>query len=186
MLSIAEARALITTSLSDSDLTAAIEREEAWLARRIGPLEGARTETFSTPDGDEVLQLQRPATAASVVVTDGSGVVTGYELRGWADIVPDGHVWRTGVDVDYTADDANEVKRAIITLLRLTLTESGYLSENAEGYMATSSMADRRAIKAAAWRSLLRRRVVQSVRLVSAVPAGGNTIESVQVVAAAS
>jgi hypothetical protein len=52
MLTTAQARALITTSLSDQDLDEVIAREEAWLARRIGPLEGERVETFQTVFGD--------------------------------------------------------------------------------------------------------------------------------------
>lgn len=184
MLSVAEARAVITTSLSDSDLGDAIEREEAYLARRVGPLDGARTETFIVSDGDEVLNLQRPGTIDTV--TDDTGALTDYEARGWSDVVLTAGAWQGSVEVAYTADDADEVKRAAITLVRLALSESGYLTEGAEGYTVTSDYGSRQSMRYAAWRSLLRKAIPQSVRLVSSIPSGGKTVSSVVVTAAGS
>lgn len=186
MLTTAEARALITTSLSDSDLAAVIARQEAWLARRVGPLDGTRTETFVTPHGDEVLRLARPAAAGSLVVVDEAGAVTDYELRGWSDIVRTAGSWTATAEVSYTADDEAEVKDSIITLVRLAVTESGYQAEAMQGYSATTDHDMRRRMRYEAWRGLLRRGLPQSVRLVSAIPPGGNTIGSVQVTAVAS
>ena len=68
LVSIAEVRALINSRLGDVDLQAVIDREEAWLAGRVGPLAGQRTDTFRPGLGDTTLYLRRRA--ESVVVTD--------------------------------------------------------------------------------------------------------------------
>ena len=47
LVSIAEVRALVNSRLGDVDLGAVIDREEAWLAGRVGPLTGERTDTFT-------------------------------------------------------------------------------------------------------------------------------------------
>ena len=182
MLTLAEARARITTSLGDDDLTDAIERQEAWLARRIGPLSGSRTETFVTEDGDEVLQLQRPTTLAAIAAVDEGGTVDDLELRGWSDLVRTSS-WQGTVDVAYEPDDDAEVREAIITLVRLAVTESTYASEAWQGYSATVDHDMRRRMRWEAWRSLLRQDALTTTRLKSAIPAGGNSIASVQVTA---
>lgn len=185
-LQLDEARAVITTSLSDADLQEVIDREEAWLARRIGPLDGSRTETFITTDGDEVLQLQRPTTFASLIVTDESGAVSDMALRGWSDLVPGDHAWDTSVEVEYTPDDEPEVKRAAVTLVRLAVTESGYQAESAQGRSATVDHTMRRKMRWEAWRGLLRPAQPQSMPIRSAIPAGGDTVRGVQVTATGS
>ena len=68
VVSIAEVRALVNSRLSDVDLQAVIDREEAWLAGRVGALVGERTDTFRPGLGDTTLYLRRRA--ESVVVTD--------------------------------------------------------------------------------------------------------------------
>lgn len=187
LLELSEARALITTSLSDADLGDAIDREEAWLARRVGPLSGTRTETFITPDGDEVLQLARPAAVVSVTDEGGALAASAYALRGWADVVPaDDTTWQSTVEVEYAADDESEVKRALITLVRLTVAESPHVSESQQGYSVTESMSYRRRMRWEAWRGLLRPATPASTRLRSSIPAGGNSVAGVGVVAAGS
>ena len=61
LTSITEVRALVRSRLSDSDLQAVIDREEAWLAGRVGALTGARTDTFTPGFGDTPLYLRRRA-----------------------------------------------------------------------------------------------------------------------------
>lgn len=178
MLSEAEARALITTSLSTSELEDVIAREEEWLARRIGPLEGERLETFVTQDGDEVLRLTRPTTEATV--EDDSGDREDWELRGWSDIVPSGS-WRGDVRVGYTPSDALEVKRVLITLVRLTVNESAYASQSAGGYAVAVDTQSVRTVRYAAWRSLLRQRAPSTTRLRSTIPFGGKSLGAVAV-----
>lgn len=181
-LSLEEARAVITTSLADADLQDVIDREEAWLARRVGPLEGARTETFITPGGDEVLQLQRPTTFASLTVTDESGAVSDMAYRTWSDLVP-ATAWDTSVEVQYTPDDTDEVKSSVVTLVRLAVTESGYQAESAMGRSATTDHTMRRKMRWEAWRSLLRPAGFASMRLVGDVPQDGGAVSAVGAVA---
>ena len=186
MLDLDIAQAHITTTLTDAMLEDAITREEAWLARRIGPLDGERVETFITDDGDEVLQLQRPASTTGMVVEDAGGAVTDYELRGWSDLVRTSGSWSGAVTVTYTPDDSDEVVRALITLLRLSVHESAYQSQAAGGYSSTISLQDQRQMRYSAWRSLLRPVQATTTRLKSAIPAGGESIGSVVREAAAS
>ena len=177
MLSTDEARALITTSLSDDDLEDVIAREEAWLARRIGPLDAERIETFVTEDGDEALRLTRPTSAVSV--EDDGGDVPDVELRGWSDVIRTAGDWSGDVLVTYTPSDEPEVKRALITLVRLTLGESAYAQESAGGYSSAVVLADQRQARYSAWRSLLRPRQPTMTRLRSAIPSGGRTLGAV-------
>jgi hypothetical protein len=178
MLTVDEARALITTSLSDPDLADIIAREEAWLSRRIGPLEGERVETFVSSDGDEVLRLTRPT--LDVALEDDSGEVTFFSLRGWADLIPDGISWRGDVLATYTPSDSLEVRRALVTLVRLTVQETTFAQEAAAGYSVAADSARERAMRYAAWRSLLRPRQPTTTRLRSAIPSGGKSIAAVQ------
>ena len=67
-VSIAEVRALVRSRLSDTDLQVVIDREEAWLAGKVGTLTGARTDTYRPSPGDQPVYLQR--LSGSVVVTD--------------------------------------------------------------------------------------------------------------------
>jgi hypothetical protein len=168
MLTVDRARALITTSLTDDELADVIAREEAWLARRIGPLDGERVETFM-PVAAEALQLRRPTSGVTVTDDSGSPVV---ELRGWADVhlSTDGAAWGGTIEVSYTPDDEDEVTRALLTLLRLTVAERAYASESAGVHSYTYDQAMAREMRWEAWRSLLRPGSLSSMRLVSSVP----------------
>ena len=179
MLTVDEARVLITTSISDVDLLDIIAREEAWLARRIGPLDGERIESFVIDDGDEVLELQRPGIIS--LVEDASGAIIDYEYRGWSDIILTAGTWDTLAEVTYVPNDDDEVKRALVTLTRLVVAETAFQSESSQSHAAVVSHADQRQMRWAAWRSLLRPMRPTTVRLRSAIPAGGTTIRSVAV-----
>ena len=180
MLSVDAARALITTSLSDADLADVIAREEAWLARRIGPLDGELVETFLPMDGDEVLNLTRPT--RDVTVEDDTGDRSlDVEVRGWSDLcLIDGAAsWSGDVFVTYTPTDSDEVQRALVTLVRLTVSESAYAAQSAGGYTAQVSYADQKAMRYVAWRSLLRTRTPTTTRLRSIIPFGGKILSAV-------
>jgi hypothetical protein len=179
MLDTIEARALITTSLEDDDLTDVITREEAWLARRIGPLEGSRVELFAPTDGDEKLLLARPA--LTVLVDDDSGAVTDYDLRGWGDVVRTAGSWSGEVTVTYTPSDDDEVRRVLISLVRLTLGERAFTAEAAQGYSYSASQLDQRQQRYTAMRSLMRPRRPSSLRLTSAIALGGVSLRSIAV-----
>lgn len=135
----AQVRALVDTDLSDADLADVIAREESALARVIGPLAGERTETayISThPDTAELpIILRRPTD--TVEVTD-NGVDATALVRVQADgrrvARTDTLTWTGPVAVTYTPTDELEVERVVIELTRLTLTETGYLSETIGEY----------------------------------------------------
>src|SRR3989304_1520781 len=79
LVTLGEFRALVETGLADVDLQAVIDREEGWLAGRIGAFTGARTDTFSPGLTDTPIYLSRRA--ASVVVTDDALIVVAADLR---------------------------------------------------------------------------------------------------------
>lgn len=178
MLTVEQARALITTSLSDDDLEDVIAREEGWLARRIGPLDGERTETFPEAyfaDGEETLRLRRPT--ADVTVEDTAGAVT-VSLRGWSDVVRDEGSWSGDVTVTYTPSDEVEVERAIITLVRLALTESGYTGETVGTHAYQFDAQAAKAQRWAAWHALTRPPEPTSARIASVISPGAGALRS--------
>lgn len=128
-----------------------IDEQEAWLARRIGLLEGARTETFFvgglTVGGDaSVARLGLRRYTDSVTVTDAGAAVDAARYRLVGDgsaIVPapdDPAAYWTGpfVTVTYTPNDLSEVKAAIYNLLALAgptgTPENGLASETIGAY----------------------------------------------------
>jgi len=137
LLTFAEARALIETSLGDVALQGVIDREEAWLARRIGALSGSRTQTFHVraADADDPLWLRRPTSA--VTVTDDGVVLGGTDVR----LLRDGAMiekvtgaWTGPVAVLYTPNDADEVRRVVVELIRIGVSASPYESESIGDY----------------------------------------------------
>ena len=135
LLLLAEARALISTGLGDADLQGVIDREEAWLARRVGALTGARTQTFHVhpADADDPLWLRRPT--AAVTVTDNGVALTGVRLlRDGAVVEKTTGSWTGPVTVAYAPNDSEEVRRVIIELLRIGVSASPYDSETIGDY----------------------------------------------------
>lgn len=136
-----QVRALVDTDLSDDDLQAVIDREEASLARVIGPLEGERTQTVYPDQHPETATLpvilQRPTDAVAVQDNGLALDATAYRLH------PDGRTvertatwawWVGPAAFTYTPNDTLEVERVVIELTRLTVTETGYLSETIGEY----------------------------------------------------
>lgn len=132
LLSVDELKALVSTSLDDEALQGVIDREEAYLARRIGPLVGERTQRFMFYATGTPLRLQRPTDAASVDTVDPPGTpLTGTSVinGGW-------WVWRPTLDwpypgrrdaslyVTYTPNDEDEVTRVLIELCRMSVAPS--------------------------------------------------------------
>lgn len=174
--SLAEVRALVTSSLSDVDLQAIIDREESWLAGRVGALSGARTDTYRPGLGDATLYLRRRA--ESVVVTDDGATLTADTdylftpstgaIRRVSSIDPTGSqtaVWRGVVTVTYTPSDSAAVKRAVIELVRGTLGETGMDSESIADYSYTRGESAGRVGRAGLARSILLRRTAYSMQL---------------------
>lgn len=139
LVTVAEVQALVSTELADADLQDVIDREEAELASRIGPLTGARTEYFYPDHSAERLYLRR-STDSVTVTNEGTAVTLGdddgeYRLVGNGTAL---HLvstnWGYDVTATYTPNDELRVKRVLIELIRLTTTETGYTSERIGQY----------------------------------------------------
>ena len=170
LVTLSEVRALVETGLTDVDLQAVLDREEGWLAGRIGALTGARTDTFSPGLTDTPIYLWRRA--ASVVVTDNALSVAAADLR----FVPESGMvrritgtWTGPVAVTYTPTDADAVKRAVIEFVRGTVTETGNDAETLGDYSYTRGEAAVRLGRLALVRSVLLRRPAYTVRLRSSL-----------------
>jgi hypothetical protein len=139
LVTVAEVRALVSTDLSDDDLQDVIDREEAELAHRIGPLTGARTETFTPDHSAHRLYLRRPTNAVTVT-SDGEAVTLGdddgeYRLvKHGSALHLNNNTWGGTVTAAYTPNDELRVRRVLIELIRLTTTETGYVSERIGQY----------------------------------------------------
>ncbi len=118
LTTVAEVRALVETDLEDEDLQDVIEREEAWLARRIGKLAGPRTVVYY-PDPYGPIRLSRPTT--SVVVTDSGVTVTPTLTEDGLHLYDFNRLWAGTVTVTLTPADELEVKRAVISLISLAV-----------------------------------------------------------------
>lgn len=167
LVSVAEVRALVQTDLSDDDLQDVIDREEAWLAGRIGALTGARTETY-WPDYDAVVMLRRRASTVAVedngvAVSDVRFTIDGSYLRRTLGY------WTTPVEATYTPNDESEVKAAVIDLVAIRVTDGPYDSEQIGEYGYTRGSARKTRLSVA--RSLLPHRPATSMRIRSSLEA---------------
>lgn len=107
----------------ESVTQAMIDEEEAWLATQVGPLTGARTETFYLParlagtiDG---LYLSRRTAAVTSFTSDGVAltqyrVADGYVIERNSDATES---WSDPLVVTYTPNDTEIVKGVIYDLL---------------------------------------------------------------------
>lgn len=146
MITPAEARARgVAIPADDAVAQDIIDEQEAWLARRIGPLTGARTETFYVGLSAQKGKLALRRYTDSVTVTDagsavaaghfrlidnGSAIVRRYEAPSY---------WWTGpyVEVAYTPSDEDEVRRVLYLLLKFAVdphADSPFNSEQIGGY----------------------------------------------------
>ena len=182
--SIAEVRALVRSRLSDADLQVVIDREEGWLAGRVGPLTGSRTDTFTPGLGDTPLYLRRRA--ESVVLTDSGRTLaaseflftpsTGQIRRIWTPDLQGDPPWRQlylgwqgTVNATYTPADEADVKRAVIELVRLAVGETGFDSETMGTYSYTRGASSGRLSRAGLARGILVKRPAYSMRIHSAM-----------------
>lgn len=176
LVTVAEVRALVSSELSDDDLQDVIDREEAELAARIGPLTGARTEVFYPDHSTERLYLRRPASTVTVS-NDGTAVTLGDE-DGEYRLIGNGtgvHYissnWGGIVTVAYTPNDELRVKRVLIELIRLTSTETGYVAERIGqySYQRAQTPGAAGATREALIRSLLPNFGLASIRLTGSI-----------------
>lgn len=176
-------------SLGDVALQAAIDQEEAWLARRIGPLTGERTEFFpypySRPTSNQI-RLRRPTDDTfEATETDLNAVVV--DVRAFLEVRHLG--WRLGwltrgdhlsvsegaLDVTYTPTDELEVIRALQQLLGLTLSSvaaGGYQSEIMGSYSYTRAAGASTKLRKSILRDLGEPAEAGSTRLTSSIRHG--------------
>jgi hypothetical protein len=129
-------RAVVKTSLSDSELADVIEREEAILAARSARSPGRVPRRSPSPTGPIAtpVRLRRPTSA--IIVTEDNVTTTDVRLgadartvqrltaSGWS-----AGAWTGAVEATYTPNDAARVTSWVIELVRARLTETGYDSE---------------------------------------------------------
>lgn len=148
LVSVDEARALVQTGLTDAQLQAVIDREEAWVIRALGPHYAAALTVTETLSGDlnKNLYLKRRASSVSSVVEDGT-TLDPDDYRLWGDEgrierLPAGARWLIApVVVTYAPQDDNlERKALIIDLIRLVVNRTGLKSESVAGEYAYTAL----------------------------------------------
>ncbi len=184
LVMLGEVRSLVETGLTDVDLQAVLDREEGWLASRIGPLTGVRTETFRPVLPDAPIYIPRRTDA--VTVTDNAVLVpetdlwfvpaTGLIRRisvpwpgPWTDSASKLGTWTGPVAVTYTPTDADVLRHAVIELVRGTLAETGSDAETIGDYSYNRGDASVRLGRLALARGVLLRRPAYSARLRSSL-----------------
>lgn len=146
LLTVAEARALINTSLSDPDLQDVIDRLEAEIAARIGaPQNDGNTVTVAQTLAGKTANVFVKSEIGSVssVIEDGT-TLAATEYRSWSggivERLPAGNLWGEVVTVTYKpADTRLERKAATIDLLRIELNRTAMLSESIAGEYSYSA-----------------------------------------------
>lgn len=173
VVSPADVRMLVDTALDDEDLQVIIDREEAWLALKVGPLVGERTQSFypsSLPDTyHATLPLRRHVgTLDDVAVEDAGSAIDNDGLRlvgeGWALRRPT-YRWAGPVDITYTPDDLAAVEKAVIALVRLEVNDHGYQSEGIGAYNYSRGNSTPAQQRDSIVRSLLRPAVPGTIRV---------------------
>jgi hypothetical protein len=180
VLSLEEARAAgLGGALGDEALQDAIDEEEAWLAARIGPLVGERTERFSLayirPLSSSV-RLRRRTTEVELE-QDGVALPT-VELRADQRTVanlPEGTRYVGVLEATYTPNDELEVRRALKELLSLQLgvvDAGGVQMEQMGTYMYQRGAGTAGRTRASIVRQLMGAPSAGSLRLTSSVRHG--------------
>lgn len=171
----------IGVGMVEEDLETAIDEEEAWLARRIGPLLGERTERFALAGlrpRTSTIRLRRPTDAVEATL-DGVDLDPALlEVRGdgWeVASLPDATYYTGPLEVTYTPNDEVEVRRALRGLLALTLGDQaggGLQAEIMGSYSYTRAAGSATRIRRSIVRSLQGPSQAGSTRLVSSVRHG--------------
>ena len=140
LVTVAEARALVNTGLSDGDLQVVIDRIEADITAKVGApqTDAYATEVVKTMRG-EGDNLFMPTEIYSVVsIVEDTATLTADQYQTWGggviERLPMGTGWGDRVVVTYKpADDRSVREGVIIDLLRLTLNRSAMKSESIAG-----------------------------------------------------
>lgn len=140
LVTLAEARALVNTGLSDGDLQVVIDRIEADITAKVGApqTDAYATEVVKTMRG-EGDNLFMPTEIYSVVsIVEDTATLTADQYQKWGggviERLPMGTGWGDRVVVTYKpADDRSVREGVIIDLLRLTLNRTALKSESIAG-----------------------------------------------------
>jgi hypothetical protein len=142
LVTVANLRDLVQTSMSDVDLQTVIDREEAMLVQRCGAhYEDDSTRVTETLSGSKRnLYLRRKVTSIyrvtedSIVLSQGDDDFRVWALEGRIERLPAGTTWGSVVSVIYVPYDDNEQRRAVlIELVRLALERTAMRSESVAG-----------------------------------------------------
>jgi len=139
----ARARGISALPVDDTAAQQILDEQEAWLARRIGPLEDERTETFYVGLRVTHGKLGLARYTAEVELTDGGTAVDEADFR----LIDNGSAviqtftrtrrWWKGpyVTATYEPNDDDEVRRALFDLVALAAAPVGpYNSESIGDY----------------------------------------------------
>lgn len=179
-LTIAQARAAgLGLELSDTDLQDAIDEEEAWLAGKIGPLVGERTQllplAYLAPRSSEI-RLKRPTDAVEVEQDGVALAEVAVRPDGWhLAALPEGTRYRGVLAITYTPTDELQVRRALKQLLGLTLSAQqagGLTGETIGTYSYQRSAGTSARVRKAIVRDLLTPPAAGTTRVRSTVPHG--------------
>jgi hypothetical protein len=150
LITIAEVRAVVSSALDDPTLQTIIDSEEAEFVHRFGAIADgttARTETLK-PYNHTLVFCSRPIASISsvqerlAITSDLSTVgATAYRVRpNRGQLIRAIGIWGWEVAVTYVAvDERDRVKRALIELVRLALSQTAMQAENIAGEYSYSA-----------------------------------------------
>jgi hypothetical protein len=139
LVTVAEVKTLISTSKSDTEIQAVIDREEAEVIRLYGAHYVAATSVSETLAGGGRHLLLRRAVASVTTVTEDDAALTSLSYRVWGsqgrlERLPLYSTWGEVVVVSYVpTDDSARRRPVIIELVRLALEHSAMKSESVAG-----------------------------------------------------
>ena len=143
LVSAADVRALVKTSLTDEQLEAVIARVEASITERIGAPQddGGNVETTLTLEGEGTLFFMPTEIASVTSITEDGVILDPSEYRIWAggqiERLPEDSRWGDRCVVVYkAADDRPKRIQAIIDLVRLYIERSAMKHESIAGEYA--------------------------------------------------
>lgn len=129
----ATARHKLGRGMETADLNDAIEDEERWLARIIGPLTGTLTYT-RVGGGYATIYLPRSVSAVTLVTDAGITLDPTYYIVDGRVVYAPGYLWTGPIVITATLDDEAAVRLALVDLLRIRLGSTGHASETGNDY----------------------------------------------------
>lgn len=129
----ATARHKLGGGMEPADLREAIDDEERWLARLIGPLTG--TLTYTRPGGGyATIYLPRAVSSVDTVTDYGVTVDPSWYIVDGRVIYAPGYLWTGPIVITATLDDEAAVRLALVDLLRIRLGGTAHQAESGNDY----------------------------------------------------